>query len=191
MVVLITQIESNCFYIVLSILLVWCRSDLFNVSLKITGYVSLHDQILLHKTLSKLVFTSHCICFYYIMVCPVSSTYTIGVVSFAWSQYIGCWLWTGHCSSYLFPAYLFPALFANQVLICFMSAAHVSPVLSSLHLRCVGSTCTLGLSWGIILVQWLLLWTSHRFNTFIFHLVTVYLHHFRSRLPYFVCFWFE
>ena len=103
--------------------------------------------------MSKLVFTSHCICFYYI----------IGVVSFAWSRYIGCWLWTSHCSSYLFPA-----LFANQVLICFMSAAHVSPVLSSLHLRCVGSTCTLGLSWGIISVQWLLIWTSHRFNTFFF-----------------------
>ena len=47
----------------------------------------------LHITLSKLVFTSHCICFYYIMICPVSSEYTIGVVSFAWPQYIGFWLW--------------------------------------------------------------------------------------------------
>ena len=33
MVVLIAEIEGNCFYIILSILLVWCSSDLFNVSL--------------------------------------------------------------------------------------------------------------------------------------------------------------
>ena len=83
MVVLIAEIEGNCFYIILSILLVWRRSDLFNVSLQITGYVSLHNQTPLHITLSKLVFTSHCIYFYYIMICPVSSTYTIGVASFA------------------------------------------------------------------------------------------------------------
>ena len=121
MVTLIVQIEGNCFYVILSTLLVWCRSDLFNVSLKITGYVSLHDQLPLHKTLSKLVFTSHCICFYYIMICPVSSAYTNGVVSFAWTRYIGCWLLTGHCSGYLFPGCLFPALFANQILIYFMS----------------------------------------------------------------------
>ena len=138
MAVLIAEIEGNYFYIILSILLVWRRSDLFNVSLKITGYVSLHKPMPLHITLSKLVFTSHCICFYYIMICSVSSAYTAGVVSFAWPRYIGCWLWTGHCSGYLFPGYLFPALFANQILICFMSAAHVSPVLSPLHLRCVG-----------------------------------------------------
>ena len=75
----------------------------------------------LHITLSKLVFTSHCICFYYIMICPVSSAYTNGVVSFAWTRYIGCWLLTGHCSGYLFPGCLFPALFANQILIYFMS----------------------------------------------------------------------
>ena len=42
----------------------------------------------------------------------------------------------------------------------------------------VSSTCTLRLSCSIILFQWLLLWTSHSFNTFIFHLGTVYLHHF-------------
>ena len=93
MVVLIAEIEGNCFYIILSILLVWHRSDLFNVSLQITGHVSLHNQTPLHITLSKLVFTSHCICFYYIMICPVSSEYTIGVVSFAWPQHIGFWLW--------------------------------------------------------------------------------------------------
>ena len=149
---------------------------------EITGYVSFHNQRPLLITLSKLVFTSHCICFYYIMICPVSSAYNLSVVSFAWPRYIGYWLWTGHYSSYLwlckmcsfsnwwwfirrksflhskdcffsssqndgefisycgylFPGYLFPALFADQILICFMSATHVSPVLSPLHLRCVG-----------------------------------------------------
>ena len=44
----------------------------------------------------------------------------------------------------------------------------------------VSSTCTLRLSCSIILFQWLLLWTSPSFNTFIFHLGTVYLHHFIS-----------
>ena len=33
MVVLIAEIEDNCFYIIFSILLLWRRSDLFNVSL--------------------------------------------------------------------------------------------------------------------------------------------------------------
>ena len=93
MVVLIAEIEGNCFYIVLSILLVWHRSDLFNVSLQITGHVSLHNQTPLHITWSKLVFTSHCICFCYIMICPVSSAYTIGVASFAWPRYINYLLW--------------------------------------------------------------------------------------------------
>ena len=83
MVVLTAEIEGNCFYIIFSILLVWCRSDLFNVSLQISGYVSLHNQMPLHITLGKLVFISHCICLYYIMICPVSSTYTISVVLFA------------------------------------------------------------------------------------------------------------
>ena len=64
MVALIAKIESNCFYIILSILLVWCWSDLFNVSLQITGYGSLRNQTPLHITLTKLVFTSRCICFY-------------------------------------------------------------------------------------------------------------------------------
>ena len=130
------------------------------------------------------------------MIYSVSSESTIGIVSFACLQYIGCWLWTDQCSGYLFTGYLFPALFANQILICFMPAAHVSPILSSSHLWCVGwlwtshcfgfivsgnvrSTCTLGLSCSILLVQWLLLWTCHRLNTFIFHLGTVYLHHFK------------
>ena len=66
------------------------------------------------------------------MICPVSSAYTIGVVSFAWPRYICCWLWTGHCFGYLFLGYLFPALFANQILIYFISPAHVSPFLHSL-----------------------------------------------------------
>ena len=46
---------------IFSIILVWCRSDLFNVSLQIAGYVSLHNQMPLHITLCKLVFTSPCI----------------------------------------------------------------------------------------------------------------------------------
>ena len=121
---------------ILSILFVWRRSDLFNVSL-ITGYVSLHNQTTPYITLSNLVFTSHCICFDYITIWPVSSAYTIGVTSFAWLQYIGCWLWTGHYLGYLFPDYLFPAFFVYLILICFMPAAQVSPVLSPLHLRCI------------------------------------------------------
>ena len=87
----------------------------------------------LHITLNKLVFTIH-----YIMICPVSSACTIDVVSFAWPRYIGCWLSTGHFSRYLFPGYMFLALFANQILICFLSVANVLPVLSPLHLLCVG-----------------------------------------------------
>ena len=90
MIVLIAKIEGNCFYIILSILLVWRWSDLLKVSLQITGYVSLNNQMPLYITLSQLVFTSHCIYFYYIMICSVSSAYTIGVVSFAWPRYIDC-----------------------------------------------------------------------------------------------------
>ena len=41
------------------------------------------------------------------------------------------------------------------------------------------STCILELSCSIILVQRCSIWTSHLFNTFIFQLGTVYLHHFR------------
>ena len=63
------------------------------------------------------------------MICPVSSAYTNGVVSFAWTRYIGCWLLTGHCSGYLFPGYLLSALFGNEILICFMFAAHKKLVL--------------------------------------------------------------
>ena len=65
MVVLIAEIEGNCFYLIFSIVLVWHRSDLLNVSLQITGYVSLYNQTPLHITLDKLVFISHCICFHY------------------------------------------------------------------------------------------------------------------------------
>ena len=83
--VLNADIEGNYFFIILSRLLVWRRSDWFSVSLWITGYVSLHNQFAYpqHTTFSKLVFTSHCICFYYIIICPVSSAYIIGDVSFA------------------------------------------------------------------------------------------------------------
>ena len=168
----------------------------------------------LHITLSRLAFTSHCIFFWYIRICPVSSAYTIGVASFAWPRCISYLLSTGHWSGYLFPGYLFPALFANHSLYfyvsspcvtCFFSFAFtvcwltlkgrcsgfiVSDTVCYLDIDLVSSTCTLGLSCSIILVQWLLLWTSNRYK-FIFHLGTIYLHHFRQRLPYFVCFRFE
>ena len=75
--------------------------------------------------ITKLVFTSYCICFYYIMICPVSSLYTISVVSFAWSRCIDCWLWTGHYFSFLFTV-----LFANLIMISSRSRAHVLLVLS-------------------------------------------------------------
>ena len=77
MALLVAEIEGNCFQIILSILLVWRRSDLFNVSQQVTGYFSLHNQMLLHITIRKLAFTSYCICFCYLMICPVSSAYTL------------------------------------------------------------------------------------------------------------------
>ena len=43
----------------------------------------------------------------------------------------------------------------------------------------ISSTCTLGLSCSITLVQWLLTLNNSSFYTLIFHLGTVYLHHFR------------
>ena len=108
------DIEGSYFYIILGILLVWRRTDLFNVSLYITGYVGLHNQISLLITLSKLVFPSHCICFYYIMICPVLSAYTIGVISFGWLQYTGCWLWIGHCFSFCFFVICFLPCFLTR-----------------------------------------------------------------------------
>ena len=137
MVVLIAEIEGNCFHIILSILLVWHRSDFSMLVCRLLGMLVCITRHL-STALSKLVFPSHCICSLYIIICPVSSAYTIGAVSLAWPQYISCWLWTGHCSVFLFPDYFFPASFANQMLICLMSAAHVSPFFSTLHLRCVG-----------------------------------------------------
>ena len=124
MVALIAEIEGNCFYIIFTIVLVSRRSDLFNVSLQINGYLSLHNQTPLHTTLSKLVFTSYCICFYYIMICSASLACTIGVVSFAWSR---C-LWTGHYSRY----FVYCVVYANQIMIFSTSAAHVSLVSSCL-----------------------------------------------------------
>ena len=113
MAVLIAEIEGNYFYIILSILLVWRRSDLFNVSLKITGYFSLHKPMPLHITLSKLVFTSYCICFYYIMICPVSSAYTIGLISLAVDF-----------EQVIISVILFTVLFVNQIMI-FSTAHHM------------------------------------------------------------------
>ena len=44
----------------------------------------------------------------------VSSTCTIDVILFAYSQRNCFWLWTGHYSSYLFLGYFFPTLITNQ-----------------------------------------------------------------------------
>ena len=51
-----------------------------------------------------------------ILICSTTAAHTISVILFAQSQRIGC------CSNYLFPA-----VFANRILICFMPVAHVSP----------------------------------------------------------------
>ena len=74
----------------------------------------------------KLVFTSHCICFYYIMICLVSSAYTIGIISFAWSQCIGCYF-----EQVIISVISFTALFANRIMIC-STSAQVVMVLSCL-----------------------------------------------------------
>ena len=134
--------------------------------------------MLLHITLSKVVFTSHCICFYYIMICPSSAllhlhdpnalsvdfeqviiSVILFTVLFA-NQIMICSTSVAHvplvlscllnpsaftadfkqviAHCYLFPGCFFPTLLANQALIRFMSAAHVSPLSSPLHLWCVG-----------------------------------------------------
>ena len=72
-----------CFYILFNIMLIWYRSDLISFSLLNTGYVGLHNQILhsVHTTLSKLVFTSHHVCFLCIVICSLSSAYKPSVSS--------------------------------------------------------------------------------------------------------------
>ena len=127
MVVLIAEIEGNCFYIIFSIVLVWRRSDLFNVSLQITGYVSLHNQMPLHITLTKPVFTSHCICFCYIMICPVHQHTSL--VSFRLHDPDAL---TVDFEQVIISVILFTVLFANQIMIFSTSAAHVPLVLSCL-----------------------------------------------------------
>ena len=67
-------ISGHWFYIV-STVFVWCSSDLFSVSLQIAGNNSLHNQMPLHINMNKLVFTSTFICFYYMVICPVTSAY--------------------------------------------------------------------------------------------------------------------
>ena len=141
MVVLIAEIEGNCLYIIVSIVLFWHRSDLFNVSL--------HNQMLLHITLSKLVFTSHCICFYYIMICPVSSAYTIGVVHLHDLDVLPL-----DFEQVIIPVILFTLLFANQITIFSMSAAHVPLVLSCL-LNPKALAPTLNRSFLWLFVSWL------------------------------------
>ena len=128
MVFLIAEIEVNCFYIIFSILFVWHRSDLFKDSLWIDGCVSLHNQTPPYITLSMLVFTSHCICFYYIMICPVSSACTIGVVSFAWPNALPV-----DFEQIIISVILFNVLLAKQIMIFSRSAAHFPLVLSCLR----------------------------------------------------------
>ena len=106
------KVTASILLLIFSILLVWRRSDLFNVNLQITGYFSLHNQTPLHITLSDLVFTSHFICFYYIMICPVSPAYTIGVASFACSR---CILVVDF-EQIIVSVILFTVLFANQII---------------------------------------------------------------------------
>ena len=131
MVVVIAEIVSHCFQILFSILLVWFRSDLF-FSLGITGYVRLHNQTSLHITLSKLVFTSHCIYFYYIVIDSVSSAY-IPSVSFCFHDSDTL---TFNLNRSLFQLYSFQCFFSSQILICSIPAAHMS--LSPCTLKCVG-----------------------------------------------------
>ena len=69
----------------------------------------------LYITLGKLVFTSHCVCFHYIVICPVSSANSIGVIAF---------------EQFIISVILFSTLFANGMEICSTSAAHMPLVLS-------------------------------------------------------------
>ena len=128
MVVLIAEIEYNCFYVKFSILLLWRLSYLFNVSLEITGYVSLHNQMPLHITFTKLVFTGNYICFYYIMIYHNDHQYTPSV------------LFRLHDPDKLIVDFeyvivsviLFALLLANKIMIFSRSTAYVLLVLSCL-----------------------------------------------------------
>ena len=129
----------------------WRRADLFNVSLQITGNVTLHNQTSPHITLSKLAFPSHCICFYCVVICPVSSADTIAVISFAWFQWNGCLIWTGRCFSYFIYC-----VGCEPIMICSTSAAHVPLV----YLVCV-------------ILGHRLLWAGHCFG-YSFHALFAY-----------------
>ena len=125
MAVLIAEIDGNCISIIFSVVLVWRKSGLFSVSVYITGYISLHNQTPLHTTLSKIVFNGHSICFYYIMIYPVSSAYIIGVVRFDD-------LMRRLFEQFNISVILFTVLLANQVIIFSMSEVHVPLVLPCL-----------------------------------------------------------
>ena len=118
MVALIAEIAVNCF---------WSRSDLFNVSHQITGYVSWHNQPPLHITLSKLVFTGNCICFDYIMICQCHQH--TPSVSFHLHDPDALAV---DFEQVIISNILFTVLFANQIMIYFTSVAHVPLVLSCL-----------------------------------------------------------
>ena len=93
------------------------------------------------------------------------SAYTISVVSFEWPRYIGCWLWTGHCSGYFFCWFLFPALFANQILICFSStyvAGFVSFAFTVRWLTLSRSLFWFYCIWNCLLTRyWFVQWQQH------------------------------
>ena len=104
------------------------QSDLFNVTLQITGYVSLHNQMPLHITQSMLVFTSHCLCFYYKVICPVYQN--TPSVSFRLHDPDA---FASNFEQAIILVISFSAFFANGIKICFTPAAHVPLVLSCLR----------------------------------------------------------
>ena len=128
MVVHIAKIVGHCLYILFSIVVVWNRYQLFSVSLQITGNVSLHKQTPLHITLSKLVFTSHYNCFYFMVICPVSWA-NKPVVSSRLNDFNTV---AADFEQVIVSVILFAALFANQIMVCSTSGAHVSLMLSFL-----------------------------------------------------------
>ena len=81
----------------------------------------------LHITLSKLVFTSHCICFYYIMICPVSSDTPL--ISFRLDDPNAL---SVDFEQVIISVIMFTVLFANQIMIFSTSVVHVPLVLSCL-----------------------------------------------------------
>ena len=91
------------------------------------------EQVIISVTLFIVLFANQ------IMICSTSTAHVVLVLSCLlnpsalaadFEQVIVPVIW--------FLVIFFPALLANQILTCFMSAGHVSPVSSPLNLRCVG-----------------------------------------------------